>query len=192
MTSMRSVRWTDWEGAGLELCVLHECAEGLRLEGALVGTRDASYGAFYAVRTDALTRTREVEVRYAGGARLHVAGDGAGRWRDLLLDAPLPDLDGCLDVDIGVTPATNTLPIRRLMLAASESRDIAVAYIPLPSQIAGPFRPMRAAQRYTCIVPGRTYRYEGLFRRFTADLDVDEVGLVLDYPETFRRVTDPG
>lgn len=184
------VRWTDWEGAGLELCALREDADGLSLEGALVGTREGLYGASYQVRTDARFRTREVEVRYAGGARLHVASDGEGRWRDLLHNASLSDLDGCLDVDIGVTPATNTLPIRRLNLAANESRDIVVAYVPLPSQITGSFRPTRADQRYTCLAPGRTYRYEGLFRSFVADLDIDGAGLVLDYPPMFRRVAE--
>ena len=184
------VRWTDWEGAGLELCALREDADGLSLEGTLVGTREGLYGASYQVRTDARFRTREVEVRYAGGARLHVASDGAGRWFDLLHNASLPDLDGCLDVDIGVTPATNTLPIRRLNLAANESRDIVVAYVPLPSQITGSFRPTRADQRYTCLAPGRSYRYEGLFRSFVADLDIDGAGLVLDYPPMFRRVSE--
>jgi hypothetical protein len=184
------VRWTDWEGAGLELCALREDADALSLEGALVGTRDGLYGAFYTVRTDALFRTREVEVCYAGGARLRVASDGEGRWRDLLHDVSLQDLDGCLDVDIGVTPATNALPIRRLKLAANESRDIVVAYVPLPSQITGAFRPTRADQRYTCVVPGRTYRYEGLFRSFSANLDIDDAGLVLDYPPMFRRVAE--
>lgn len=188
---MRHVCWTNWEGAGLEFCALEEAADGLRLQGSVVGTREGLYGAFYAVRTDALVRTREVEVLYAGGARLHVVSDGEGRWHDLLHDTPLPDLDGCLDVDIGVTPATNTLPIRRLRLAAGESRDISVAYVPLPSEITGGFLPNRAEQRYTCLVPGRTYRYEGLFRSFTADLDVDAAGLVLDYPPMFKRAAVP-
>ena len=35
---------------------------------------------------------------------------------------------------------------------------------------------------------GGRYRYDGLFRDFTAELPVDEDGLVLDYAETFRRV----
>ena len=54
--------------------------------------------------------------------------------------------------------------------------------IPLPE------RARRAEQRYTCLTPDRRYRYEGLFRAFTAELEVDEVGLMLDYPDTFRRV----
>lgn len=95
---------------------------------------------------------------------------------------------GCVDVDIGITPATNSLPIKRLKLKAQESRNIKAAYVPLPDQIDEVFLPRPAEQRYTCLVPGQRYRYEGLFRAFTAELEIDEAGLVLDYPETFRRV----
>ena len=49
-------------------------------------------------------------------ADLSLTGDGAGRWQIDGRDAP--DLDGCLDLDIQVTPFTNSLPIRRLDLAA--------------------------------------------------------------------------
>ena len=114
--------------------------------------------------------------------------DGEGRWTDALRDRPVESLDGCLDVDIGVTPATNALPIGRLGLAAGRSADVLAAYVPLPSEVDGPFLPRRAEQRYTCLEPGRRYRYEGLFRGFVAELEIDGAGLVLDYPETFRRI----
>jgi hypothetical protein len=127
-------------------------------------------------------------VRYIGGPELHVSADESGHWHDLIGGRPIPDLDGCLDVDIGVTPSTNCLPIRRLSLALQQSQDIVVAYVPLPGQVDGPFLPRRAGQRYTCLMPQRRYRYEGLFRAFVAELDVDDDGLVLDYPETFRRL----
>jgi hypothetical protein len=49
-------------------------------------------------------------------------------------------------------------------------------------------------QRYTCLevtASGGRYRYESLVdgvSRFTAELAVDQDGLVLDYPGLFRRV----
>ncbi|WP_426142582.1 putative glycolipid-binding domain-containing protein [Pseudomonas sp. DWP3-1-2] len=58
----------------------------------------------------------------------------------------------------------------------------------LPAQITGDFLPQVAQQRYSCLALNQRYRYEGIFRGFTAELDVDKHGLVLDYPETFRRV----
>ena len=186
---MRAVaRWQDWDRNGMEHCVLRQDDSGVTLEGAVAGTRHGLYGGHYFVRTDAAFKTREVRVDYVDGPRLHVEADGNGYWSDLLGQRPLSDLDGCTDVDIGITPATNTLPIRRLKLRQQESREIAAAYVPLPDQIEGDFLPIRAEQRYTCLLPDRRYRYEGLFRAFTAELEIDDAGLVLDYPETFRRI----
>ncbi len=185
---MAVVRWEDWDGNGLEHCVYNNSGEGLILEGVVAGTRHGFYGGHYFVRTDSSFRTREVRVRYVDGPCLHVETDGKGHWRDVLKGRALPDLDGCFDVDIGITPATNALPIKRLKLQAGASQDITAAYVPLPDQINGDFLPQRAEQRYTCLTPDRLYRYEGLFRAFVAELEFDETGLVIDYPDTFRRV----
>jgi uncharacterized protein len=188
MNMKTTVRWCDWKGNGLEHCCLRQSADGLHLEGIVAGTRESLYGAHYAVRTDENFRTREVHVTYVDGPSLHILADGKGNWHDVIADASLPSLEGCLDVDIGVTPATNTLPIKRLGLNEAESQNISAAYVPLFSQISGPFLPRRADQRYTCLTLNRLYRYEGIFRAFSADLEVDEFGLVWDYSETFRRI----
>lgn len=185
---MAVARWQDWEGHGLEHCLCRASADGLTLEGVVAGTRHGAYGGYYLVRADADFRTRVVQVVYVGGPRLHVESDGLGNWRDVIGNRTLPTLNGCIDVDIGITPATNTLPIKRLSLREQESREITVAYVPLPDQIDGDFLPRPVEQRYTCLTPDRRYRYEGLFRAFTAELEVDDAGLVLDYPDTFRRV----
>lgn len=183
----RTVRWTDAEGRGLEHCLLAFGSGGLTLEGAVAGTRKGNYGAHYLVRADAAGRTRQVRLRHVGGPELHLSVDGNARWRDEIAGRALPDLDGCLDVDLGITPATNTLPIRRLGLALGETRAVRAAYVPLPSEIGGDFLPRPAEQRYTRLAD-RLWRYEGLFRDFTAELAVDDLGLVLDYPVLFRRL----
>ncbi len=56
-----------------------------------------------------------------------------------------------------------------------------------------PSRRSRSAPRhcYTCReadADGGCYLYEGPFRAFRAELPVDADGLVLDYPEIFRRI----
>jgi uncharacterized protein len=187
---MAVVRWRDWDDRGLEHCAFSQNDDGLILEGVVAGTRHGLYGGHYFVRTDIAFRTREVRVTYVNGPRLHIEADGEGFWHDVIGNRPISSLSGCIDVDIGITPATNSLPVKRLKLQEQASCDIAVAYVPLPNQIDGDFLPERAEQRYTCIIPDQRYRYEGLFRCFTAELDFDEVGLVLDYPETFRRIID--
>lgn len=184
---MRSVvRWREWDGEGLEHCVCRFADDGLTLEGVVVTTDEGRHGAHYLVRTNAAFRTRDVWVAFAGGPVLHLEADGEGHWRDVAGHRALPALDGCVDVDIRITPATNTLPIRRLDLKEGESCDIRVAYVPLP--VDGTCRLLPVEQRYTCLTANSRYRYEGLDTGFTADIEVDATGLVVDYPGVFRRV----
>jgi hypothetical protein len=42
-------------------------------------------------------------------------------------------------------------------------------------------------QRYTCLEPGRRYRFESLESGFTRDIEVDGAGLVTTYPDLFHR-----
>ena len=98
----------------------------------------------------------------------------------------LSELDGCHDVDISATPFTNTLAIRRLKLKPAQAAQLRVVYLDGPSL---KLRPVQ--QRYTCAEQrpdGMVMTYEGAFRGFKADLPLDADGLVIDYPETFRRV----
>lgn len=92
------------------------------------------------------------------------------------------DLHGCLDIDLGFTPSTNTLPIRRLNLAVGESADVTAAWVRFPELSVQPLR-----QRYTRTAADR-YRYESLDSGFTAELTVDDLGLVVDYPGGWRRL----
>lgn len=108
--------------------------------------------------------------------------DGAGR--------PRPDLDGCHDVYVQASPFTNTLAIRRLRLQVGASAEIRAAYVTVPGLQVHP-RP----QRYTLLrnaAAGATYRYESLRSDFRADLPVDGDGLLLEYPDCFRRAGTGG
>ena len=118
------VRWCDWNGKGLNHCIVAQESDALRMEGAVIADAPVPFGAHYQVTLDLGWRTSTVRVAYLGGPTLHVASDRKGNWLDLLRNVPLPLLQGCLDVDIGMTPATNTLPIRRMDLRQGESREI--------------------------------------------------------------------
>jgi uncharacterized protein len=86
-----------------------------------------------------------------------------------------PDLQECRDVDIGVTPATNTLPIRRLELQVGESRKLVAAWLRFPELDVIPLK-----QRYTRI-DEETYLYESVMSGYKAELIVDEDGVVQTY-----------
>lgn len=116
---------------------------------------------------------------------IQLEADGVGGWRDDKGNA-LAELQGCIDVDIMLTPLTNTLPINRLSLAPGESREINVVYLSAPDFSVRPF-----SQRYTRLDDAdgvRRYRYESLVSGFTADLPADADGFVIDYPGIWRRV----
>lgn len=144
----------------------------------------------YELRCDAAQwRARELhmiaEGEAAGSRELHLLADGIGGWQDEA-GQTIAALQGCVDVDIMLTPLTNTLPIRRLALAPGESREINVVYVAAPELDVRPF-----AQRYTRLddADGRQcYRYESLVSGFTAVLPVDDDGFVIEYPAIWRRI----
>lgn len=149
----------------------------------MVGDSDGvAFAARYRIRGDAAWRTRTVELEIVGtDKRVALTSDGVGRWmRD---GVAMGALDGATDVDVSATPFTNTLPIRRLGLAAGAFAEIVVAYVDVPSLALSAER-----QRYTCLEPGRRYRFEALHGDFTRTLEVDADALVVSYPGLFRRL----
>jgi hypothetical protein len=136
----------------------------------------------YALHCDAAWRVRSLRVAAPeDGGALELRGDGAGAWVDGS-GAALPHLDGCVDVDLYAVAFTNTLPVRRLAMAAGEAHVIDVAFVHLPSMEVEHMQ-----QRYTR-VSDRVYRYESVSSGFTADLVLDGDGLVVDYPGLVRRM----
>ncbi len=137
----------------------------------------------YEVDTDALWRVRRAAVRSSDGPSVTLdASDGT--WRDAE-HGERADLRGCVDIDLQATPFTNTLPIRRLTLAAGGSAAIDVLYLDHAT-----LTPRRVEQVYTCLRPWQSgagvYRYQS--PTFTADLPVDGHGLVRDYPPYWVRI----
>lgn len=93
----------------------------------------------------------------------------------------VPAIDGCQDVDLAVTPATNTLPIKRLRLPVGGSASLVAAWVKFPE-----FQIQPLSQRNTRLGPS-TYRYES-DTGFRADIEVDDLGLVIVYPGSWERV----
>jgi hypothetical protein len=165
-----------------------------QLGWALRGTAVAAYDGVptevrYRVVCDDrwLTRTVHVGVVHGGrkkALRLRTAGDGT--W--LSGEREIVAYRGCLDVDLGIGASTNTLPMRRLELSVGQAVEIVAAWVSFPGLELAPL-----PQRYTRLAEDR-YRYESLDSGFSADLDVDDHGLVVRYPQWCERVAsfDPG
>jgi uncharacterized protein len=154
---------------------------GRRLWGdvvLLLGDRPARVQYEVDVDADWCTRRVEVDIEQATArTRLRIATDRRGNWS--VNDEPAPELAGCLDIDIGCTPSTNTLPTRRLGLAVGEQREIRAAWLRFPELTLD-----AAAQSYLRL-DDNTWRYRS--GRFSAELLVDDDGFVRRYGHDLWR-----
>lgn len=166
--------WERWDGHGMERVSVTVGPEGVFADSDLLTPDDVR--AHFRIRCDARWRTRHVEVRVLGEPHraLRLEADGDGHWVDR------PELDGCIDVDIYPSPFTNTLPIRR---GVGEGAETTAAWVQIPELTVEPLR-----QRYTPLAGGTRWRYEALGSGFSTEFEVDEDGLLLDYPELARRL----
>jgi uncharacterized protein len=179
---MATILWQDVETAALDRCRLEAGPDGLRLSGiVLTPAHGTPLDVRYLVEAAPDGRTRRVELELDGGTTRRVLlADGAGHWR--WEDGPgLPEVDGALDVDLTVTPATNTLPIRRLAaVEPGRAADLQMAWVQFPGlEVLG------SAQRYRRLAADRWHFSTG---DFSAELRVDPDGLVLDYGGLFRSL----
>lgn len=92
------------------------------------------------------------------------------------------ELAGARDIDLAITPFTNTLPIRRLDLGVDDEGDVSAVYVSFPD-----LEVTLEEQRYTRLDED-LYLFESLDGDFTAEITVDLDGFVVEYPELFERL----
>jgi hypothetical protein len=188
----RTICWTptwniDREGVGLEHLLLTE-----GMADSVVLAFDEGRGPFrlsYRLTWDERWQLGDAELVVAterGVQSLSLRTDGHGHWRHG--DGRVrDDLDGCRDVDIWPTPFTNSFPIRREPMTVGERRQFRMAWIFAPDLT------IRAQPQAYTRLADRLYLFENLDGSgFRAELQVDEDGLVIDYPDLFRRVPGDG
>jgi len=144
---------------------------------------DAAAEAKYELTCDQAFRTRraQVSLRSAASERSAAISAEDGRWLENGRDAP--SVKGAIDIDLGWSPSTNTLPIRRLNLAVGQSSgEFIAAWVRFPELTLEPL-----PQEYLRLSENR-YRYSSRGGSFTAELLVDGEGMVLDYAGFWRRV----
>jgi uncharacterized protein len=169
--------------AGAERCSLRATEGGWSFRGVVVASYDdRPLDVRYEVAVDERWATRSVVVTMddlVRPVRLELDRSSDGRWT--VDGRTAPHLEGCVDVDLGVTPSTNTLPIRRLDLEVGQEAEIEAAWVRFPE-----LQVDRGRQRYARIGTD-VWRYSA--GAFTADLVVDETGLVVRYgDDLWRRV----
>ena len=179
-----TVLWTRHDRVSLEFFQLHDTPAGIRLSGTILTVEEAQpLRVEYTVQCDRDWATRSARIAVTHGATTNelalVVDDQKRWWRE---GKEIADVAGCIDIDISVSPSTNTLPIRRLSLARGGESDVVAAWIHFPDLAIEPLpqRYVRSGQNH--------YRYASDGGAFTADIEVDSLGLVVRYPPSWERV----
>jgi hypothetical protein len=186
--SRRDVFWQRWDEPGVEHVQVHEAPDAVTAHGTFIGVADRHLlDLHYTIYTDSayVFTALELQLTYPDRQILHLSRTQDVGWESgLTVDrAALAD---CVEIDLSISPFTNTLPIRRLALAVGETAELTVAYIALPSLHVRPER-----QRYSLLRregDDSIYRFEHLATEYSVEITVDAAGLVLNYPGLFRRV----
>jgi hypothetical protein len=95
--------------------------------------------AKYEVYCDKNWLTQRVQVERTIGSEtkaLRLDLEKGGLWRSS--GQEIAEVHGCLDADLSVTPATNTLPIRRFDLGIGRSESVVAAWIRFPELTVQP------------------------------------------------------
>lgn len=164
------VRWQGDESKSLEQATVEVRTEGIFVESCVIVS--AAEGAYrYSMSLDAQWRFRSLAVDRVGSSEV------------LMLRPDLPNWPArAIDVDLKISPMTNSLPIRRLNLPVGGHAEVVVAWVDFPSLEVRP-----DGQRYTRLSE-RRFKFESLDSDFTREIEVDGDGLVIDYPGLFHRV----
>jgi uncharacterized protein len=185
---MGTRRWILWQGLitpSMERFIAGASGGGFEFSGLILQAhQETPYVVRYAIEVDTAWRTRNVEVELEDGGqrRLSLTMDGDGNWSH---DGHrVEQVAGCIDVDLEWSPSTNALPIRRLGLAPGETKSVGAAWVRFPS-----LEVQRIEQSYERLAE-RRYRYRS--GRFTADLAVDQDGMVLQYGVNWKAIATSG
>lgn len=196
----RFVVWSGVDEWRSEVCRLDLAPEGVRAKGTQIGINPVPYRMDYRLDASSNFVTSRLEVDVTGldwSRRLVLTHDGAGDWSidagasgDPGLPPPGGDagrVKGALDCDLGLCPATNLMPVVRHGLhRAPGERNFLMAWVSVPDLGVHPSKQRYEHVRLT--PDGSVVRYVGEHRDFVGELEFDEDGVVVFYPDLARRV----
>ena len=174
--------WRRLDQPGHDCCRLFRLSDGWRLQGMAV-FRDSGHSCNfqYDVSVDSTWKTLSARVAGFRGRRavdMRIRRAAAGQWH------VGPELQhavaGCVDVDLGFTPATNMLAVRRLSLGIGQKAEAPAAWLALPSM------KLRVLPQTYLRSTKFEYDYEAPTVGYKGRLQVSRLGAVVRYPGLFE------
>jgi uncharacterized protein len=182
MKTIATFFWRRLDMPGHDACRLLRLATGWKLSGAAVfldGRRPCHL--VYEVLVDAGWRTRRAAITgFIAGTPVDVRIHRAERRSWLFNDQHVQGLEDCVDVDLGFTPSTNQLALRRMALRVGARAEAPAAYLQFPEM-----RLVRLPQTYLRATATQ-YEYASPTVGYAGRLTVNRSGAVTHYPELFE------
>jgi uncharacterized protein len=100
--------------------------------------------------------------------------DSAQHWQ--INGVECPTVTGCIDVDLGFSPSTNLLAIRRLDLDIGEEAKAQAAWLSFPGFTLEVLEQLYRRNQEA------SYHYESAGGSFVAELEVNATGFITQYP----------
>ncbi len=178
------VLWERLDTPGHDACVLEEDGGGWKLHGCAVFRSEHGPSRLtYCVQCSSAWQALRGEVHgWLGTQQVNwdLVRSATGGWA---VNGQLADhLEGRLDLDLGFTPATNVIPLRRLALAEGQAAQAPAAWFDASAGTLAPL-PQRYERRASS-----SYYYEAHTVPYVALLEVAPSGFILQYPGLWRAV----
>jgi uncharacterized protein len=176
--------WRKIDLPGHDICQLFRLDRGWCISGTSLFLDRKPCHLHYKVYTDTAWRTRSAFIHGFRGKKaveLRIRRVDSGRWQ-INNNISKDDLTDCIDIDLGFTPATNMIVIRRLALKVGQRAEAPAAYLQFPK-----LQLVKLPQTYVRIGRDR-YQYDAPTVRYSGILRVSTIGSVTEYPGLFEQI----
>ncbi len=177
------VLWRRFDCSGHDSCCLWKTSDGWQLSGTAIFLFDQKPCLLsYEVNTDSRWKTCTADISgYAGKSvvTLAIAHTLNNYWS--INSIELQTAAGCIDLDLGFTPATNLIAIRRFALAVGARSQASAAWLDFPD-----FTLKLLEQHYHRISHDR-YEYSAPSLGYADVLEVDDYGAIVRYPHLWEQ-----
>ena len=176
------ILWQRVDRPGYEISALDPHDGGWQLAGTVLFAHDSlPCQLTYSIQCDLHWQTQSVWIRGQVGAKpvsLGFTRSSASEWCSN--GVRIAEVDGCIDIDLGFSPSTNLLPIRRLRLGIGSRAVVRAAWVRFPELS------LELLDQVYTRVDESHYLYESADGSFRRELLVDADGFVLEYPDYWR------
>ena len=179
---LRTFFWRRLDQPGHDICRLFQITDGWRLAGAAIFLDAGRTHDFrYEVNVDQRWDTRSATVAgHSGGKPIELKFhpvDGK-LWQSGTNQVPMTK--ECIDIDLGFSPATNIVAIRRLGLRVGQEAESPAAWLNYKTM-----RLTTLPQTYRRIDKAR-FQYQAPTVNYRGILRVSAIGAVISYPRLFK------